>query len=196
MRVTLFVFGTIIAAAVVVLLLWRPAMTLALAVLGAAISLWRMKRPVKAGARVAAAPPRRAAAPAPDPTPAPLPPTAEGDMDAAVRARLAAAGWTVEPAVAGTPWLVAVQDSVRVALRTSPRGPRVTGDDITDAVAAKARENAGYAAVISVNRPADLIVEEAKEARVQLINLDRLEAYLALAGAFNAPAPPARRVQA
>jgi hypothetical protein len=163
MRVTLFVFGTMLAATVGVLLLWRPAMTLALALLGAAISLWRMKRPVKAAARAEAAPPRPVAPPpamaAPDAAPAP-----EGDAEAAVRARRAAAGWTVEPAVAGPPWLVAVQDGVRVALRTSPRGPRVTGDDIADAVAAKVRENAGYAAVISVNRPADLIAAEAKEA--------------------------------
>lgn len=195
MRVTLFVFGTIVAAAVLVLLLWRPAMTLALAVLGAAISLWRMKRPVKAAARVAAPPP----APAASRPAASLPPPAPADEtvdEGAVRARLAAAGWAVEPALAGPPWLVAVQDGVRVALRTSPRGPRVTGDDIADAVAAKARENAGYAAIISLHRPADLIAAEAKEARIHLINLDRLEAYLALAGAFNAPAPPARRVQA
>jgi hypothetical protein len=169
------------------LLLWRPAMTLVLALLGAAVSVWRMKRTTKRPAAPARSAPRTAspAAVAPDM------PMAANENDE-ILSRLSQAGWSVEPAAA--PWLIATHGGVRIALRTRTARRTVTSDDVDDALAAKDREGAQYAAVISLSRPDAAVAAQARAARVQIINLPRLEAYLALAVSF--PPPPPRRISA
>lgn len=182
MRAQLFLYGTIFMLAVGALVFWRPVMTLCLALLGAAVSVWRMKRPVKHPVRTPAPAPRRSVA---KPVPAPSNRAANENDD--ILTRLAAAGWTAAPAATGAPWLVAGHGDIRVALRTCTPGTQVSVDDIADAKAAKAREGAQFAAVVSLERPADDVAEAAKAARVQIINLPRLEPYLALATAFKTP---------
>jgi hypothetical protein len=172
----MYLFGTLALAALAALLVWRPAVTLCLALIGAGVSVWRMNRPVKAPARDMAAPVR---------TPPPAPPAREAaNENDDILNRLAAAGWETD--AASPPWLVARQGRVRVALRTCTPGQEVTLDDVADAAAAKARTGSDFAAVVSLSRPADAVAAAAKAARVHIINLPRLEPYLALALSFSA----------
>ena len=177
MRAMLIISGTIFVAGASVLLVWRPATALALAILGGALSVWRMHRP-----RRHIRPELKIAVPAPVATP-PQPYTELLD-------RLRGAGWTVQAARSDSPWLVAVNGTVRLAVRPAPNGPRATAEDITEAMAAKARDGAQYAAIVCEHRPAPEVTALAKESRIHIINLARLEAYLALAASFKPSQKP------
>jgi len=171
-------------AAAGALLAWRPAAALALGVVFGALALWRQKAPVKAKSRA----------------PAPAEPVAANDAaptftpDPALVARIASAGWTLEPAARGGPWVVAVRDSVRVALRAYPNAPQAGSQDVMEALSAKRSEKAQYAAVICRLRPEDHVAERAKSAQVHMINLARLDAYLTLAASYR-PTPAAQPVR-
>ena len=180
MRAILFVSGTALLIAVGGLLVWRPAAALALAVLVLAIDAWRIRR----SRRVAAAKPapnipvRVAVEPPP-----PVQPYVE------LLGRTRGAGWSIEAARSPSPWFVAVSGGVRVALRPAPIGPRAVAEDIVEAMAAKVRERAQYAAIMCEYRPAPEVTDLAKEGRVHIVNLARLEAYLALAVSFKPSLP-------
>ena len=200
MRATLFISGTVLLVAIGALLVWRPAMTLALALLGGAISVWRMHRPHRP-----AVPPRPAITvpdevveeAVTDETPEEAPPEPVTEADNTLRDRIAAAGWQVaETAV--TPWLLAQSGDVRVAAHHLHADRRVTKPDIENAMVARVRERAQYAAIVCEHRPTNAVAALAKESRIHIVNLARLEAYLLLAGAFKpAQQPaPAKRVTA
>ena len=188
MRASAIIFGTTFVAGAGALLVWRPATALGLAVLGVAISVWRMRQPPKSVAANASAAPasRVSAAPTAAPAAAVVPlfqPHAE------LIERLRAAGWSIRPAQSATPWLLVVNGAVRLALRPAPRGPRAIGEDIAEAMGAKAREGAHYAAIVCENRPVEAVTALAKEHRIHIVNLARLEAYLALAATFQPGQP-------
>ena len=185
MRAILIISGTIFVVCAGLLLVWRPATALALAILGGALSVWRMRRPLRH-----VRPEIRIATPPPVATP-PQPYTELLD-------RLRGAGWTVGAVRSPSPWIVAVSGAVRLAVRSTPAGPRATAEDIAEAMAAKARDGAQYAAIICEHRPAPEVTELAKENRIHIVNLARLEAYLALAASFKPgqAAPTARRIPA
>lgn len=186
MRTILVLSALAFVAVAGVLLVWRPVTALALAMLCGAVSLWRMKAPAQ-GIRPTAPAERPPAA-----APAAPPPSLESHP--ALSERVRAAGWTLEPAARGAPWLVAVRGAVRVALRPSPSAPRASAQDIMDALSAKRSETAQYAAIICSQRPEEHVAERARQAQVHMINLARLEAYLTLAGTFR-PSQPAPMVQ-
>lgn len=196
MRAILFVFGTVFLIVVVGLLAWRPDLVLALALLTGAVNVWRMRRPH----RVATAKPVAAE---PDPVPVPVvvalasSPPAEPYI--ALLDRIRGAGWLIEPARSPSPWLVAACGGVRVAVHPAPGRLRASGEDIVDALAAKVRERAQYAAIVCEQRPSDAVAALAKDSRIHIVNLARLDAYLALAGSFKPGQPQAaalRRVPA
>lgn len=200
MRIVLILTVAAFVVGAVALLVWRPTTALALAMIGAAVSLWRMKRPVRARAERPAPKPEPVAAPAPviaapviaapamsAPT---LPAPAENRPDPVLLERVRGAGWTIQPASRGAPWLVAAREEVRVALRPAPRGPRATAEDVAEALAAKTSEGAQYAAIICAQRPEDTVAAEARLAQVHIVNLLRLEAYLTLASTFRPAAGP------
>ncbi len=194
MRAMLFISGTTLLIAVAGLLLWRPTLALALALLGGAVSVWRMRRPHRSAAN--SKPAVVEAAPANDTHEQVSP---EADPGADLLARVRAAGWTVEAAQSPAPWILAASSGVRVALRSAPIGLWAAEEDITDAMAAKALDRAQYAAIICEYRPSDEAAALAKDSSVHIVNLIRLEAYLALAGSFkpaHANAPAQRRVTA
>jgi hypothetical protein len=185
MRAALILFGTTIVLGVGALLLWRPALALGLAVLGAGVSIWRMKRPLRQAHQTLKAPatPVQAARP---PMPATAPPVAAKPRETfahPLAERLMAAGWMPQPAASGQPWLLGVQSQTRVALRPA-LAQRVTIGDIEEAMAAKAREQAQYAAVLSELRPAEDVAAAAKAAGIHIVNSARLEAYLTVAASF------------
>lgn len=184
MRTTLVLTAVAFVGISGALLFWRPVAALMLAMLGGAISLWRMDLPARVRSRRAKRPPR--------PEPAPRPLVAASAIpfapDPALLERVTAAGWTLEPANRGEPWLVAVREEVRVALRPAPAGPRACAEDIMDALSAKRTEAAQYAAILCTHRPEEHLGERAKQAQVHIINLARLEAYLTLASSFR-PSP-------
>lgn len=195
MRANLIIYGTAFVAGAGALLLWRPALALALAIVGGGLNLWRQHRPSRA-ARLEPEVQRPAPVvrkPVP-PTPIreseiPAAPESPGDLTQ----RLRAAGWTIVAAKSALPWLATTNGAVRVALRPGPAGPRATADDIAEAMAAKALEGAQYAAIVCEQRPAPDVMALAKEHRIHVVNLARLEAYLALAASFK-PTTPARPV--
>lgn len=166
-------------AAAGALLAWRPAAALALGVVFGAVALWRQKAPVRAKSRTVTIPAEPVAAPEPAPAFTP---------DPVLVARVEGAGWTLEPATRGAPWLVAVRDGVRIALRPFPNAPQAGSQDVMEALSAKRSEKAQYAAVICRLRPEDHVAERAKAAQVHMINLARLDAYLTLAASYRPPA--------
>ncbi|MDX2234722.1 MAG: hypothetical protein NW200_09500 [Hyphomonadaceae bacterium] len=196
MRVDLLILGTLLLAAVAALVLWRPALMLALALLGLAINVWRMKKPARRGGhRPARKAPPAAAPVAERGVTGPEPPAVEALAAPAndtfnLSESLRAAGWSVLPARRGEPWTVAVHGDVRVALRTRTITPHADEADIADAMAAKDAEGAQYAAILTGLRPSDAVVDQAKAARVHIVAPDRLEAYLALALSFKSPPSP------
>lgn len=205
MRIVLILTVAAFVVGAVALLVWRPTTALALAMIGAAVSLWRMKRPVRTRAERPAPKSEPVAAPAPviaspviaspviasPAVPAPtFPAPAENRPDPVLLERVRGAGWTIQPAARGAPWLVAVREDVRVALRPAPRGPRATAEDVAEALAAKTSEGAQYTAIICAQRPEDAVAAEAKLAQVHIVNLLRLEAYLTLASTFRPAAGP------
>ena len=205
MRALLFVSGTAVAAGVAGLLVWRPTLALALALIGFAVNIWRMQRRPHRAARTAkavvatstsehlSAAPSTSSTPSPALTPAPIPsPTLHADLLERVRD----AGWSLADTGAPAPWLVLVCGGSRVALRAATIGPAAATEDIVDAVAAKAREQAQYAAIVCEHRPPDDVAALARNSLVHIVTLERLEAYLALAGSFKPAQPPAARVTA
>ena len=185
MRTILIISGTIFVAGASVLLVWRPAMALGLAILGGALSVWRMHRPHR---HATVRPEIKIALPAPVAT-APQPYTELLD-------RLRGAGWTVGAARSASPWIVAVNGAVKLAVRPAPNGPRATGGDIAEAMAAKVRDGAQYAAIVCAHRPTAEVTELAKESCIHIVNLARLEAYLALAASFKPGQKPAKTAAA
>lgn len=183
MRSILVLSATAFIVGAGALLVWRPATALALALLGGAVGLWRAQARTKPKLAQAAPAKHLPLAPAPAPP------------DATLSDRVRAAGWTLEPAARGEPWLVAARGGVRVALRPSPSGPRASAQDIMDALSAKRSEKAQYAAIVCTQRPEEHVGERARQAQVHMVNLARLEAYLTLAGSFrpSQPAPIAQR---
>lgn len=189
MRAILFISGTTLLIAVAGLLIWRPTLALALALLGGAVSIWRMRRPHRTVASTKPAP--SGDVPAND---ALEDTTPDAEPGAAPLDRIRGAGWIIETAQSPAPWILAVSGGVRVALRPAPISLWAAGEDIADAMAAKALDRAPYAAIICEYRPSDEVAALAKDNSVHIVNLARLEAYLALAGSFkpaqtHAPAP-------
>ena len=184
MRIAFWFTALLFVAAAATLLAVRPAAALAVGVVLCALSVWRMPARVRASSRrrsksqssttvqTAAVSEQARTAYRPDP---------------ALADRVRAAGWAVEAASSGAPWVVAAAGDVRVALRPSPRGLRATSDDIMEALAAKAAEEAQYVAIICGLRPEDEVTARAKAAQVHIVNLARLEAYLTLASSFQQP---------
>ena len=182
MRMILIIFGTLLALGIGGLLIWRPTMMLGLAILGGVINVWRMHRPHRA-AKTEAVAPKPAKRTVTAPVSAPPQPYSE------LLDRIRGAGWALHAAKSAFPWLIAVSSGVRVALRPRPVGEQVTADDIAEAMAAKAADGAQFAAIICEHRPSEGIAILAKENRIHIVNLARLEAYLALALSFK-PAQP------
>ena len=182
MRAVLFVFGTVLATATGGLLFWRPTLALALALLFGAIAVWRMCLAQRAIAKTVAVATVVV-------TPAPAPPRPPAQPYVELLDRIRGAGWRLEAAVSPSPWLVAISGGVRVAVRPAPLGPCATMDDVSEAMSAKVRERAQYAAIVCEHRPSNAVSALARDSRIHIVNLARIEAYLALAGSFKPGQP-------